>query len=210
MLANLSYRCQIPDDGVEHEVFHLHFHGDEELKNSLYTLRSLIEFDKTGEIKIKIDKLRERKKENYSEWVELQNQIKKFKKDHLFWMFSKDLRQKMAIFNEESNMLADTEDCIQLAISELENQRFYKTSELTPKFKRLLAELGFKRTSVTEDYSHLSEEIYESTCSDEQLKIKVQNKIAQLERSKKEKQTELSERYSQANIIESGEIFYRG
>ena len=81
---------------------------------------------------------------------------------------------------------------------------------MTTKFKKLLAELGFECKGLTKDDSNLHEEIYESTCSDEELKTRVENRIAELEKAKKEKQSELADRYSQSDIIDSKEIFYRG
>ena len=205
--AELSYRNHIPLRYVAMKVSHLHFHGDSELTNLLYKLRSLIEFDKYDENKIKIEKLREHKQANYNEWLELQKEIKSFKREHLLWMLSRELREEMSTLKEEFDKLGANDEHLSLAISQLDDNKFYQASELTIKFKTLLAELGFSCKTATRNNSNLHEEIYESTCSDEELKTRAQNMIAELEKAKNEKQVELTDRYSKSGIVDSEEIF---
>ena len=207
--AELSYRNHIPYGYFAIETSNLNFYGgDEDLTWSLNRLRSLVEFDKCDEHKIIIEKLHGQKQANYNEWLEWQKEIKSFKKEHLLWMLSRELREEMAILKEECDKLGANDRHLSLAISQLENNKFYEASELTIKFKQLLAELGFTCKTATRNDSNLHEEIYESTCSDEELKTRAENMVAELEKAKNEKQVELTDRYSQVDIINSEEIFY--
>jgi hypothetical protein len=207
--AELNYRNHIPYGYFAIKTSNLNFYGgDEDLTWSLDRLRSLVEFDKYDEHNIKIEKLHKQKQANYNEWLEWQKEIKTFKKEHLLWMLSRELREEMSILKAECDKLGANDEYLSFTISQLEDSKYYEASELTIKFKTLLAELGFTCKTATRNDSNLHEEIYESTCLDEELKIRVKNMIAELEKAKNEKQVELSDRYSQVDIINSEEIFY--
>ena len=195
--AELNYRNHIPYGYFAIETSNLNFYGgDEDLTWSLARLRSLVEFDKCDEHNIKIEKLHEQKQANYNEWLEWQKEIKTFKKEHLLWMLSRELREEMSILKAECDKLGANDEYLSFTISQLEDSKYYEASELTRKFKQLLVELGFTCKAATKNDSNLHEEIYESTCSDEELKTRVENMIAQLEKAKNEKQVELTDRYS--------------
>lgn len=206
--ANLSYRNHVPYGYFAFEVSNLNFYGDLDVTQVLKRLTNLIEFDKSNEHKIKIEKLREHKQSNYSEWLEWQKEIKTLKREHLLWMLSKELREKMSTLKSICNKLGANDEHLSLAITQLENNRFYEASELTLKFKKILAEIGFTCKAATRNDSNLYEEIYESTCSDEELKTRAESKIAELEKAQQEKRSTLTKRYSQTDIIDSREIFY--
>lgn len=207
--ANLSYRNHIPYGYFAIKTSNLKFYGgDGDLTWSLIRLRSLVEFDKYDEHKIIIEKLHGQKQANYNEWLEWQKEIKSFKKEHLFWMLSRELREEMSILKSERDKLGANDEYLSLAISQLENNKFYEASELTIKFKQLLAELGFTCKTATRNDSNLHEEIYESTCSDEELKTRVENMIAELQKDQQGRNAILTERYSRSDIVDSEEIFY--
>ncbi|MBQ7351300.1 MAG: hypothetical protein IJW59_00320 [Clostridia bacterium] len=205
--ARLSYRNHRPYGYFAIETSNLHFFGDENLTYLLNKLKNLIEYDKNDESEIKIEKLSGHKQANFNEWLKWQQEIKSFKKEHLFWMLSRELREEMSILQAECDKLGANDEHLRLAIAQLEDNKMYSAVELTIKFTELLTELGFTCKTATRTESNLHEETYESTCSDDELKTRVQNMIAGLEKIKIERESALANRYSQVDIIDSEEIF---
>lgn len=206
--AELNYRNHIPYGYFAIKTSNLNFYGgDEDLTWSLGRLRSLVQFDKYDEHNIKIEKLHEQKQANYNEWLEWQKEIKTFKKEHLLWMLSRELREEMSILKAECDKLGANDEYLSFTISQLEDSKYYEASELTRKFKQLLVELGFTCKAATKNDSNLHEEIYESTCSDEELKTRVENMIAKLEDEQNKTQQMLKEKYSKQDFLIDGEEF---
>lgn len=200
--ANLKYRNNVPSLYYSIELCDLNFYGDMKLTNLLHRIRNLIKFERYNENKIKIEKLSNHKEHNFTKWVECKKEIKAFKREHLFWMLNRELREEMAMLKNKYNELGTRDENLSLAISQLEDSKFCEASEITTKYKRLLAELGFTCKTATRSDSNLHEEIYESTCSDEELLSRVETKLHQLEKLKEERQKEISRRYSLPYIID--------
>ena len=204
--AELSYRNYVPSNYIALEVSHLHFNGDFDITRILDNLIHLVEFDKYNEQTTKIKKLLEHKQINFDELQNWQAELKCFENSHLFWLLSKRLREERAILKAESEKLASTDKYLSTTIKQLENNEFYEASELTRKFKKILAELGFTCKASTQDDSNLHKEIYESTCSDEELIAKAEKMIAQLQQKQKEKLSIIDKKYSKLEIVTSKDI----
>lgn len=71
---------------------------------------------------------------------------------------------------------------------------------MTYRFKRLLAELGFSCKSITKDETNLHKEIYESTCSDEELMKKAQAMLDKLKEQEEQNKSESS--FDEENTFE--------
>lgn len=206
--AELKYRNHVPLNYIALECSNLEFYGQSDVVCVLDEIEQMLRCEKSDEHNLRMDKLRKHRQANYKEWLDWQKEIKVFKRKHVLWMLSKELREEMQILRAECDKLGANDEHLTLAIAQLDDNRFYEASEMTKKYKDLLAKLGFACKTATRNDSGLHEEVYESTCSDEELKVRVENMIAQLEKAKNEKQTALNDRYSQSDIITSREIFY--
>ena len=205
--ANLTYRNHRRYGYFEIPMSNLDFYGQSEVIGALKKIEQMLRCEKSDEHDLRMDKLREHRQANYKDWLECQKEIKAFKRAHLLWMLSHELREEMSILKSECDKLGANDERLTLAISQLDDNRFYEASELTRRYKQLLVDLGFSCKAATKNDSNLHEEIYESTCSDEQLKTRAENMIVELEKAQNERQSELTDRYSQSDIISSEEIF---
>lgn len=204
--AELCYRNYVPKNYHSFEVSHVRFHGNSDTIKILYDLMHIIEFDKSHEQRTKIRQLLKHKQANYTERQNWQKEIQYFKKCHLFWMLNKRLREEKAILRIECEKFDKIDEHLSQAILQLEKNKFYNASELTPKFKDTLTQLGFTCKTSTKNHSNLHTENYESTCSDEELIAKAKQLIAQLRHEQKQKLSALAERYSQHDVIDSKDI----
>lgn len=183
--ANLRYRNVVPWNYFAIECSNLRFDGNGDLVFLLNKIRSLIEFEKYNKNKALIDELDKMKKSTYEEWTEWNKEISNLKRKHLLWVLSKEHREEMSVLKEECSKLASTYEYADRAIEDLENSSYFDAVELTVRFKQLLSKLGFTCKSSLRNESNLYTEIYESTCSDEELFKRAKQMITKLEAQQK-------------------------
>ena len=179
--ANLRYRNFIPWNYIAVECSNVDFYGDTNLVNLLNRLRGLIEFEKYDNNRTIISDLEEKQKVIYNEWMQWVAEVEDFKEKHPFWKLNKKYREEMLILKEECSRLENECYLLNYKIKNIESSSFFSASELTIKFKNLLANLGFTCRSTVRDDSNLVKEVYESTCSDRELLQKVENMIKKLQ-----------------------------
>ena len=198
--AELSYRNHVPYGWFAFESSHVSFYGNIKLSNLLYDVAHKIEFEESYKLKPIIERLKAESSainEEYNDWKQ---ELDTFKKKHPLWKLKRELREEMAVLTAECNRLASEHNLINSKVKRLENNQYYETSELTYRFKDLLAELGFSCKSITKDESNLHKEIYESTCSDEELMKKAQAMLDKLREQEKQNKNESS--FDEEDILE--------
>jgi hypothetical protein len=89
--------------------------------------------------------------------------------------------------------LSDKYFALSRAIKQLEDNDYYSAFELSYKFEKLLNELGFvcKCSNVSNGGAY--REIYESTCSDEELKSIAEKKLSEFKEKQTKKHKEILE-----------------
>lgn len=207
VVAELNFRDYVSSEYMAIEYSDLNFYANGDLDCLLEKLTKLIEFERYDENDVIIEKLKEHKRALSAEWLEWKKEIKDFKKKHLLWKLNAEHREEMSILQEEYDKLFNMVGRLNGAIRKLEDERFYEADELTRKFKRLLLELGFQIKAKTRSAGNNNEIIYESTCSDEELKEKVENMIAKLEDEQNKTQQMLKEKYSKRDFLIDEEEF---
>ena len=204
--AKLGYKNFVP--GIAHKYSSLDFEGNRDIIDVLNQLYSLVKFEKSAEHDVRIEQLRKHKQSNFNEWLAWKKEIQSFRRNHLFWVMSKALREEMQIMRQECDNLGAKDNLITLAINQLDNNRDYEVEELNERFRSLLSRLGFTcKTTINHD-DGLQEEIYQSTCPDDVLLLRAQKMAKGLSISQKQNQQYLAQRYERPNIIDSEEIFY--
>lgn len=188
--AELSYRNHVPYGWFAFESSHISFYGNIKLTNLLHDVAHEIEFEKSYKLEPIIERLKVESSAIYEEYNAWKQELDTFKKKHPLWKLKRELREEMAVLTAECNRLAGEYNLIISRIKRLENNQHYETSEVTYRFKHLLAELGFSCKSATRTDGNLHKEIYESTCSDEELMKKAQAMLDKLK--EQEKQSKIS------------------
>ena len=206
--AKFSRRTHVPFGYIAMEFARLEFTGKQDVAKLLNNLCFEIEYKKSHEYELKINKLSERKSKIQEELNEWQKEVEGFKKEHLFWMLKKEYREELNILKNECGELSAKFYDLSRAIKQLEDNKYYSAFELSYKFKKLLKELGFVCK-----YSNISKggacrEIYESTCSDEELKSIAEKKLSEFKEKQAKKHKEILERYDDSKIVDSPENFY--
>ena len=187
--ANLRYRNVVPWNYFAVECSSISFNGNENLVLLLNRIANLIEYEKYDEHNKLIEELSQMRNSTYEEWLEWNKEISNLKKKHVLWMLSKEHREEMSILKEECSKLATNYENAGLAISDLENSKTFSAIELTVKFKQLLSKLGFTCKSTSCNESNLHMEIYESTCSDEELFYRAKLMYSNLKEKNKKSDT---------------------
>ena len=96
-----------------------------------------------------------------------------------------------------------------IAINQLKTNSQYSAFELTSRFKKLLKEFGFACTFTTRTPDGADQEIYESSYSDGELRAMAETKINEFKNNQEKRHNAIQERYSQSDIVDSDEIFYK-
>lgn len=190
--AELSYRNYVPIGWFALEYSNLLFHGNTDLVYLLGRVRDCIQYEKSQKIEPHINKLEVEKKSIIEEYNGWKQELDQTKKKYPFWRFSKEHREEVAILIAECDQLGREYNNILYKIKFLEDDRFYSASEKTHRFKKLLSELGFLCKSTTRSESNLHEEVYESTCSDEELMKKAQAMFDKLKQQEERNELEVS------------------
>ena len=191
--AKFSHRTHVPFGYIAMEFARLEFTGRQDVAKVLNDLCFEIEYKKCNEHKLRINKLSERKSKIQEELNEWQKEVESFKKEHLFWMLKKEYREELTILKNVCSELSDKYFALSRAIKQLEDNEYYSAFELSYKFEKLLNELGFvcKCSNVSNGGAY--REIYESTCSDEELKSIAEKKLSEFKEKQAKKHEEILE-----------------
>ena len=198
--AELSYRNHVPYGWFAFESSHVSFYGNIKLTNLLHDVAHEIEFERSYKLEPIIKRLKAESSAIYEEYNTWKQELDKFKKKHPLWKLKREFREEMSVLTAECNRLASEYNLINSKVKRLENIQYYEKSEVTYRFKRLLAELGFSCKSITKDESNLHKEIYESTCSDEELMKKAQAMLDKLKEQENQNRNESS--FDEEDILE--------
>lgn len=166
--ANLRYRLEATEEQPL-AFADVSYSGDQKVTKVLRNLDNLLTYEKNEALQIRIAKLEECKKGNYTKWVEKQQEIRQFKKKNPFWMFSKKNKEVLWSMGVDLDNLEFVDIDLEMRIADLNKECFYTSEELMNRYKRMLGELGFECKSRTVSKADLHSHIYESTCSDEEL-----------------------------------------
>ena len=198
--AELSYRNHVPYGWFAFESSHISFYGNIKLTNLLHDVAHKIQYERSYKLEPIIERLKAESSAIYEEYNTWKQELDKLKKKHPLWKLKRELREEMSVLTAECNRLSSKYNLIISRIKRLENDQYYETSEVTYRFKDLLAELGFSCKSATRDVTNLHKEIYQSTCSDEELMEKAQAMLDKLK--EQEKQSKIDSSVDVEDILE--------
>lgn len=205
--AELKYRNQPTGDLFAQEFSRIKFQGDEDLVRALNTIVMILQYEKSLAVDLKIQNLNVHNINCYKEMKMWRQQIREFRLRHLGWMFNKDLRDEMKILQAEYENINSRIDNYEYIISQLGMDKYYTATELTEKFKYLLAELGFKCKASSQSDNNSHSETYDSTCTDEELLKRVESMTTALEEQREKKFAQINETYQNPDIINCGAVF---
>ena len=188
----------------------INFYGEDDVVELLNELESLIHRKQADENLLKIECLSKHREDNYAKLLELRKEIKDFKKEHLFWMFDKELREHVFSLKEDCSNFAANDVMVNIAIKQIYND-YINCDKTTDEFKNLLVKLGFAcKTSSLNDGGDLStpnKYIFESTCTDDQLRQSAEIILDEIKKERESEYVKIEEQYSDSHIIESLDMF---
>ena len=108
--------------------------------------------------------------ETYKQISKLNAQIEGIKRQYKLLILHKDAYQEVARIKEEIEELVNEDCSILQTIDNLHDNRFMDPEELSLLYKQILMTLGFECQSSERNSAGIHEEVYNSTCSDLELK----------------------------------------
>jgi len=166
--AELMYRNHVPHGCHAIPTAGLRFNGTQDLMHLLNHIRYLIEFDKRDKNDKDIANLEALKHSNHLQFLKASRRLRTLKIDNLWW-FKKQVRLEVKDLKVKCDELKEILSDLSSEIEELEDDKYYSPYVLSKKFDKFLKDLGFECKRTTTDSSRLHYDLYESTCSDEEL-----------------------------------------
>lgn len=190
--AVFSHKKIDGEDNTRIDWSNIYFSGDREIIKDLYQITDYIEYEHIIDVQNKLDRLAQEKTINWKDYLAGKEEIKRYKKEHLLWMFSKKRRADISEMMGSCELLQAHNKEIYDDIDKLREERLVNLAEKSKKLQSMLMDLGFDCISSIESDDELLSEYYECSLSDEELSERVYGMLTEMRERQEQKQEDTS------------------